>query len=71
MSDPSSADNPGYRVTLKDVDQKVNQILERLPDDAHQRLRKLESQAAAQWVVVGIIVVGLGALLARVLTSTI
>lgn len=71
MSESEPADNPGYRVTLKDVDEKVNQILARLPDDAHVRLRKLEAQVAAQWVVVGIVILALGGLFSASLTNAI
>lgn len=64
---------PAFRVTLKDVYLDVQSIKkligERLPEDIGPRLRKVENQIAAQWVVVGIIVVGLGAMLARTFTS--
>lgn len=77
MTEPNDA---GYRVTLKDVDTKVDtfaretrddlqKILDRLPEDAHARIRRLEAQMAAQWVVVGIVIVGLGSLLARSLVG--
>lgn len=69
----------GYRVTLKDVDEKVNKlaaenregmakILERLPDDAQARLRKVEIQMAAQWVVFGLVIVAVGSLSVQALT---
>ena len=75
-----SPQDSGYRVTLRDVDKKVDElakesrkgiedILARLPDDAHVRFRRLEAAVASQWVVIGIVVVGLGALLARSLTT--
>ena len=75
-----SPQDAGYRVTLRDVDKKVDElakesrkgiedILARLPDDAHVRFRRLEAAVASQWVVIGIVVVGLGALLARSLTT--
>lgn len=67
MSDAPSGD-PGFKVTVKDVYLSVQEILERLPDDAHARLRRVEVQVAAQWVVIGIVIVGLGALLAKSLT---
>lgn len=55
---------PGFRVTLKDVWDKLDKIEGAIDD----RLRKVEIQVGAQWVVVGIIVVGLGALAARAFT---
>lgn len=62
----ASDDNgPGFRVTLKDVYTKLEQIESSIND----RLRKVEVQIAAQWVVVGIVIVGLGALLARTLQA--
>jgi hypothetical protein len=78
MTMPEPADGPGYRVTLKDVDKKVDdlatetragmqKILDRLPDNAHVRLRKLESQMAAQWIVTSIAIVAIGGLVTKVL----
>lgn len=64
MADTHDTD-PGFRVTIKDVYNAV----ERLTEKVDGRLSKLEAQVAAQWVVVGIVVVGLGALLARTLTA--
>lgn len=73
-----------YRVTLKDVDKKVddfrdetvrelsalrNMISDRIPQGVDERLRKVEAQIAAQWVVVGIVIVALGALLAKSFTA--
>lgn len=66
----SPQQDPGFKVTVKDVYLEVQKILERLPDDAHARLRRVESQIAAQWVVIGIVIVGIGAVIARVLTQT-
>lgn len=63
MSEHEDGD-PGFRVTLKDVYSEVRS----LRDVLDNRLRKIESQIAAQWVVVGIIIVGLGAMLARSFT---
>jgi hypothetical protein len=59
--DPSE---PGFRVTLKDVWEKLDKIEGAIDD----RLRKVEIQVGAQWVVVGIVTVGLGALVARAFT---
>lgn len=81
MSDPTS-EIPGYRVTIKDVDKKVDdlaienrkgiaEILARLPDDAHARLRKVEIQIAAQWVVFGLIIAAVGVLIADAIKTTI
>lgn len=81
MSDPTS-EIPGYRVTIKDVDVKVDalaeanrkgiaEILARLPDDAQARLRKVEIQIGAQWVVFGLIIAAVGTLIAQALTPTI
>lgn len=67
-------EEPGFRVTLKDVYNDVQAIKrligERLPEDLGPRLRKVEIQIAAQWVVVGIVIVALGALASRALTIT-
>jgi len=60
-------EGPGFRVTLRDVWDKLDKIEGAIDD----RLRKVEIQVGAQWVVVGIIVVGLGALAARAFTNTI
>lgn len=60
-----SAEQPGFIVTLRDVYDAVSDLRE----DQDVRLRKLEAQIAAQWVVIGIIIVGLGAVLAKTLTS--
>lgn len=57
--------DPGFRVTLKDVYQK----LELIEDAIDSRLRKVEIQVAAQWVVVGLVVVGLGGLITRAFTG--
>ena len=62
MTEPH--DDPGFRVTIKDVYQEVRA----LRDTLDGRLSRVEAQIAAQWVVVGIVVVALGALLARTLT---
>lgn len=81
MSDPTS-EIPGYRVTLKDVDKKVDDlatetrkgmaaILERLPDDAHARLRKVEIQVGAQWVVIGLVIAVITALVVRAINTPI
>lgn len=64
MADNHDTD-PGFRVTIKDVYQEVRA----LRDTLDGRLSRVEAQIAAQWVVVGIVVVGLGALLARTLTA--
>lgn len=71
MSMDNSPQDPGFKVTVKDVYLEVQKILERLPDDAHARLRRVEAQVAAQWVVVGIVIVALGALFTRFVTATI
>lgn len=63
MAEPH--DDPGFRVTIKDVYQEVRA----LRDTLDGRLSRVEAQIAAQWVVVGIVVVALGALLARTLTA--
>lgn len=43
---------------------------QRTISNAHgERLRKLESQIAAQWVVVGIVITALGALLVKAITG--
>lgn len=62
MSDPQ---DPGFRVTLKDVWNKLEAIEQSIDD----RLRKVEIQVGAQWVVVGIVTVGLGALITRAFTA--
>lgn len=66
-------ETPGFRVTLKDVYEELQEVkttlANRLPDDVDSRLRRVENQIAAQWVVVGIVVVALGALLTRTLTQ--
>ena len=49
-------EEPGFRVTLKDVYVEVQGIKSILDE----RLRKIEQQVAAQWVVVGIVIVALG-----------
>lgn len=70
MTEPNE---PGFRVTLKDVYNDVQSIktliAERLPEDVQSRLRKVEIQVGAQWVVVGIVVAVLGALVTRALTG--
>ena len=57
--------DPGFRVTLKDVYTKLGHI----EVSINERLRKVEVQIAAQWVVVGIVIVGLGTLLARTISN--
>lgn len=69
MTDVNDPSDPGFKVTVKDVYNDVQKILERLPDDLHNRMRKVEVQIAAQWVVVGLVVVGLGGLITRAFTS--
>jgi hypothetical protein len=66
MSMDGSPNDPGFRVTLRDVWEKLDKIEGAIDD----RLRKVEIQVGAQWVVVGIVVVALGAMFARVLTTT-
>jgi hypothetical protein len=56
--------DPGFRVTIKDVYMEVRA----LKDIIDGRLRKVEAQIAAQWVVVGIIIVAVGALAVRGIT---
>jgi hypothetical protein len=55
---------PGFRVTIKDVYMEVRA----LKDIIDGRLRKVEAQIAAQWVVVGIIIVAVGTLAVRGIT---
>jgi len=54
----------GFRVTIKDVYLEVRS----LKDIIDGRLRKVEAQIAAQWVVVGIIIVAVGGLAVRGIT---
>lgn len=63
MTEPH--DDPGFRVTIKDVYFAVEKLAEKLDG----RLSSLERQVAAQWVVVGIVIVSLGAVLTRTLTA--
>jgi hypothetical protein len=49
---------------LLDLDKKVDPMVSH-----SERLRKVEQQLAAQWVVVGIVVVALGGMLVRVFTG--
>ncbi len=66
MTDPTE---PGFKVTIRDVYDDVQElkqiVAERLPEDVNSRLRKAEAQIAAQWVVVSIVIVGLGASLVK------
>lgn len=55
--------DPGFKVTIRDVYDELKSLRAILDD----RLRKIEVQIAAQWVVVGIVIVGLGAMFARVI----
>jgi hypothetical protein len=57
--------DPGFKVTIKDVYLEVRDLRATLDS----RLSRVESQIAAQWVVVGIVIVALGAVFARTLTS--
>lgn len=57
----------GFRVTIKDVYLEVRA----LKDIIDGRLRKVEAQVSAQWVVVGIIIVGLGGLFAQAISGVI
>lgn len=59
--------DPGFKVTVKDVYTEVRDVKTMLDE----RLRKVESQIAAQWVVVAIIVAAIGGLLVRSITMTI
>ena len=56
--------DPGFKVTIKDVWLEVRGLKEVLDG----RLRKVEAQIAAQWVVVGIIIVAVGTLAVRGIT---
>jgi TRAP-type mannitol/chloroaromatic compound transport system permease large subunit len=71
MTDQSN--DPGFKVTLKDVYTDVQELKElvatRLPEDVQTRLRKVESQIAAQWVVVGIVIAAIGGLVAKAFLS--
>lgn len=80
MSAPADDSTTSYRVTLRDVDKKVDDmggqladlrtlISERIPQGVDERLRKVEAQVAAQWVVVGIALASIGGLVVKVLTS--
>lgn len=55
----------GFRVTIKDVYLEVRA----LKDIIDGRLRRVEEQVAAQKVVIGIIIVGLGGLFAQAITA--
>lgn len=74
MNAQHEPEEPAFRVTLKEVFNDVQEIKrlvsERLPEDLGTRLRKVEIQIAAQWVVVGIVIVALGAIASRALTLT-
>lgn len=58
-------EEPGFRVTLKDVYDEVKA----LRGDWDARIRKIEVQIGAQWVVIGIVIVALGAAFTKMLTS--
>jgi len=58
-------DEPGFKVTLKDVYDEVKA----LRGDWDARIRKIEVQIGAQWVVIGIVIVALGAAAAKIFTS--
>lgn len=53
------------QATKAEVQDVKRMIAERLPEGIGERVRKLEAQVAAQWVVVGLVVVGIGGLLTR------
>lgn len=59
------SDEPGFRVTLKDVYDEVKA----LRGDWDARIRKIEVQIGAQWVVIGIVIMGIGALFVKGLTG--
>jgi len=74
----TDAPEPAVKVTLtaiyedqqdmkSEIQDLKRMLAERLPDRLHDRLGKLEAQVTAQWVVVGIVIVGLGGMLAKVL----
>lgn len=62
----TTPEEPGFKVTVKDVYNEVRDIKTLLDG----RLRKVEMQIAAQWVVISIVIVGLGAMVAQTLTHT-
>lgn len=68
-----STNDPGFRVTLKDVYNDVQDlkkiVAERLPDDMPARVRRLEVQMGAQWVIVSIVIATVGALVSQALTQ--
>lgn len=72
MNTPESPE-PGFKVTIKDVWSDVQElkriVAERLPEDGQARLRKLEIQVGSQWVVIGIVIVGLGAAVVKAFTA--
>lgn len=47
-------EQPGFKITLKDVYDEVKG----LRSDWDMRIRKLEVQIAAQWVIIGIVIAG-------------
>lgn len=56
-----SDDQPGFRVTLKDVYDEVKA----LRGDWDARIRKIEVQIGAQWIVIGIVVAGITAMFVK------
>jgi len=54
-------DGPGFTITLRTVYDEVKG----LRNDLDARVRKIEIQISAQWVVIGIIAAGLGAAFGR------
>ena len=69
MTDP---EDPGFRVTIKDVYIAVGELGDKVDkkfDSVGEKLASHASQIAAQWVVISIVIVGLGALLARSLSA--
>ena len=54
-------DQPGFRVTLKDVYDEVKA----LRGDLDTRIRKIEVQIGAQWIVIGIVVAGITAMFVK------
>ncbi len=65
-------DDPGFKVTIKDVYIAVGDLGKKVDEKFDATTNKLSSHAAqiaAQWVVISIVIVGLGAVLARSLVG--
>lgn len=70
MSD--DVEDPGFKVTIKDVYIAVGKLGDKVDakfTKTEERLSSHAAQIAAQWVVISIVIVALGATLVRALTA--